>query len=50
MSNRNGKSASKEPEAENKPVLFQVPDNWDDLSEEERDVILDKIIDAMVKG
>ena len=50
MSNRDEKSTSEEPEAENKPVLFQVPDNWTDLREEEQDVILDEIIDAIRRG
>ena len=29
----NKKSIPEEQEAEKKPVLFQVPSNWDDLSE-----------------
>jgi hypothetical protein len=50
MLNRNEKSAPEEPEAEKRRVLFQVPSNWDDLSEQEQDVILDKIIDAIRRG
>ncbi len=47
MSKRNEKSTSEEPQADKKPVLFQVPENWDDLSDEEQEEIADQIIDAM---
>jgi hypothetical protein len=36
MSNKDEKCTSEKPQAENKPVFFQVPDNWDDLREEDR--------------
>jgi hypothetical protein len=50
MSNKDEKSTSEEPEGEKRPVFFQVPENWDDLSDEEQEVIADQIIDAMIQG
>ena len=50
MVTKNEKSPSEEPEAKNKPVFFHVPDNWDELSDEEKDQIADQIIDAMIQG
>jgi hypothetical protein len=48
MSKKNEKSAPEEPEAERKPVLFQVPDNWEDLSDEDKEQIADQILDVML--
>jgi hypothetical protein len=50
ISNKDEKSTSEEPEAEKKPVLFQLPDDWDDLSDEEQEKIADQIIEAMTQG
>jgi hypothetical protein len=50
MSRRDEKSTSEEPQAEKRPVLFQVPENWDDLSDEEQEKIADQIIEAMTQG
>jgi hypothetical protein len=45
-----GPDAREEEQAAKRPVYFKVPENWDDLSDEEQEEIADQIIDAMMWG
>ena len=49
MSNKDEKSTSEE-QAAKRRIYFKVPDNWDDLNEEEQDKVLDQFLDAMMQG
>jgi hypothetical protein len=52
ISDNNEKSAPEKAEAAKpqRPVFFKVPENWEDLPEDEQDKILDRFIEAIRRG